>query len=102
MISTSRSGPGQLQQALGGVLSELPHVMEAALRITAPALVACIVAQITVGLAAKAAPALNVFSVSLSLVLVAGAFALIVTSPVLAREIAFVGQRAAHVLGGQR
>ena len=61
-----------------------------ALRASAPMLVAAIVANVAVGLASRAAPALNVFSVMLAAILVVGALVLLGTSSRFSSEV--IGQ----------
>ena len=89
-------------RAFASVLLHGGQVLQTAVRIAAPTVVAAMIAHLTVAVANRAAPALNVFSVALALVLCAGCMALIATAPVLVREIIAVGRAAADSVGGLR
>jgi flagellar biosynthetic protein FliR len=92
---------GGLEHALAALavpapplLERLPELFERgglvfvlALRAAGPMLVAAFVANLAVGLASRAAPALNIFSVMLAALLVVGALVLLGTSSRFAAEI---------------
>lgn len=79
-------------------LASLPErgadVILVAIRLAAPVAVAALVANLASALASRAAPGMNVFAITLSLVLVASALALVTTTPALVREV-MQGARAA-------
>ena len=58
------------------------------------------VANITMAIASKASPALNVFSVMLALFLVVGGLVLVATSPILAKDLVASAIEARDVFGG--
>ena len=89
-------------EAINTLVGHTTHLVEVALRVTAPTLIACLVAQLTVALVGRAAPAINMFTVALALVLTAGAVVLMATAPIFAREMAGIGRHAAEVMGGVR
>jgi flagellar biosynthetic protein FliR len=95
---------GALAVAAGGEhsLAALPllidragEVMILALRAAAPMLVAAVVSNLAVGLASRAAPAMNIFSVMLAATFVVGALVLTASAPSLSRELAGSALRAA-------
>jgi len=69
-------------------------VLPVAVRFAAPALIAATVANLAMGLMSRAAPALNVFSVMLSLVLVMGIAVMIATAPGTLRDISTMARLA--------
>jgi flagellar biosynthesis protein FliR len=84
-------------------LSALPLLVDRAgevlilgLRAAAPMMVAAVVCNLAVGLASRAAPAMNVFSVMLAATLAIGAVVLTASAPSLAREITGDARRAAE------
>jgi len=70
-------------------------------RIATPILVAVTVANVAVGIANRAAPALNVFSVMLTLTGILGALVLLATAPRLATELSITARRAVAAALGQ-
>lgn len=76
-----------LAAAAHGLLDGGTVVMAAALRLCAPVMVAALVANLAAALASRAAPALNVFSAAIALVLIVGAITLVSTSPAFVREL---------------
>lgn len=83
-----------LVDAYHGLMLRGAEVMVVGVRIATPILVAVTVANIAMGMANRAAPALNVFSVMLSVTGVIGAIVLLSTAPTLATEIVAVAGRA--------
>jgi flagellar biosynthetic protein FliR len=83
-----------LQRALGSLIDASADVLPLAVRAAAPMMVAAVIANVAVALASRAAPALNVFSVMLALVLVIGALALTATAPAFVREMALTARHA--------
>jgi flagellar biosynthetic protein FliR len=81
--------------ALPLLVDRAGEVMVLALRAAAPMLVAAVVSNLAVGLASRAAPAMNVFSVMLATTFVVGALVLTASAPSLAREMVGDAQRAA-------
>lgn len=92
---------GGLEQSLAALAVPAPHALDRlpdlftrggdvfvmALRAAGPMLVAAVVANLAVGLASRAAPALNIFSVMLAALLVVGALVLVGTSSRLCAEV---------------
>lgn len=76
------------------------RILENGVRLAAPLLVAGFVANITMAIASKAAPALNVFSVMLALFLVVGGLVLVATAPVFAKDIVAIAVLARDVFWG--
>lgn len=74
------------------------HVLGASVRIAAPLLLAGFVANVTMALVSKAAPALNVFAVMLSLFLAVGLVILQSTAPAFVRDLFEVGMHARDVV----
>lgn len=83
---------------LRGLIQLTEHVLLAAVRIAAPLLLAGFVANVTMALVSKAAPALNVFSVMLALFLAVGLFILSSSSPAFVRDMHQVGTHARDVV----
>ena len=79
---------------LGAILKISGELMGAAVRVSAPLLIAGFIANLTMALISKAAPALNVFSVMLALFLAVGFFILVITAPALIRELTSIAQVA--------
>jgi len=73
-------------------------LLGAAVRVAAPLLIAGFVANLTMALISKAAPALNVFSVMLALFLAVGLFILVVTAPAFVRDLSAIAQVARNVV----
>jgi flagellar biosynthetic protein FliR len=90
-------------QTLSVIVDRSGQVVILGLRGAAPMLVAALVANLAVALASRAAPAMNVFAVMLTVILVVGALVLVASAPALIRE--FVGdarmaaEAPAQVLG---
>jgi flagellar biosynthetic protein FliR len=102
LLASARVDGRTPERALESVLHHSGQILETAIRIAAPTVVAAMVAHLTVAFANRAAPALNIFSVALALVLVAGGLALVTTAPLLVREILGIGRFAAEAAGGLR
>lgn len=62
-------------------------VFDAAIRLAAPMLLASVITNLTMAIASRAAPALNVFSVMLALFLVVGCAVLLATAPIFVAEL---------------
>lgn len=77
-----------LIDASGGVMIE-------GIRMVAPLLCAAVIGNLAMALASRAAPALNVFSMTLAGLLTIGAIILIATAPAFAGELSDVARRAA-------
>ncbi len=83
-----------LADAYQGLLLRGGEVMMVGIRIATPILIAVTVANIAMGMANRAAPALNVFSVMLTVTGIMGAIVLLSTAPTLATEITVAARRA--------
>jgi flagellar biosynthetic protein FliR len=81
--------------ALPLLVDRAGEVLVLGLRAAAPMLIAAVVSNLAVGLASRAAPALNVFSVMLAATFVVGALVLTASAPSLARELTGNARRAA-------
>lgn len=77
------------------VIDRAADVFELGLRFAAPLMVAGLVANIGVALASKAAPALNIFSVMLALLLLAGGVTMFATAPAFVAELRATARLAA-------
>jgi flagellar biosynthetic protein FliR len=80
--------------AVTGLLRLGGDVLGLGLRFVAPALVAAIAVNGAVALASRAAPALNVFSVALALILIVVGAVLLATAAPFASDVSMVGRRA--------
>jgi flagellar biosynthetic protein FliR len=78
---------------------ETARVMVVGVRLAAPALVASLVSTIAAGMAARAAPALNFFSVALALTLCIGAVVMLDVAPLTVAEIGMAARRVSDVVG---
>jgi flagellar biosynthetic protein FliR len=87
-----------LVAAVGSILHHSGEILVVGLRFAAPLLIATTVANLAVALAARAAPAINVFSVMLALVVLLGGAVLYATAPSLVRETMGGGRRAAEAM----
>lgn len=74
-------------RTLASLIAASGEVLVLALRVAAPVILAVVVINLAIALASRAAPALNVFSVMLAVVLVVGGMALSVTAPSFVREL---------------
>lgn len=83
---------------LVSVVGLATSVMSHALAFAAPALIAATVLNLGLAVMNRAAPALNVFSISLTVVLIGGGLVLIATAPTLARAIDGTARDAAAFL----
>lgn len=76
------------------VIDRGADVIELGLRFAAPLMIAGLVANAGVALASKAAPALNIFSVMLALLLIAGGVTLMATAPAFVTELRGISRLA--------
>ncbi len=88
------TGPTLAAMALG-LVERGGQVFVAGARLAAPMLVAGFVAYLTAALASRAAPALNVFSVALALLLVVGGIVLLAAGPAITADIMNIARQAA-------
>jgi flagellar biosynthesis protein FliR len=91
-----------LVAALAGIIDRGGEVLVVALRVAAPALIATFVSNLAAALASRAAPALNVFSVSLALALLIGTLVLRATAPSLVSDMFGIARQAVDAAGGVR
>jgi len=87
-----------LVAAVGSIIHHSGEILVVGLRFAAPLVIASTVANLAVALAARAAPAINVFSVMLALVVLLGGAVLYATAPQLVRETMGTGRRAAEAM----
>jgi flagellar biosynthetic protein FliR len=87
-----------LLAAVGSIIHHSGEIMVAGLRFAAPLMIASTVANLAVALASRAAPAINVFSVMLALVVILGGAVLYATAPQTIRESLAGGRRAADAM----
>jgi flagellar biosynthetic protein FliR len=87
-----------LAAAVAGIVHHAGSIMVVGLRFAAPLLIATTVANLAMALAARAAPAINVFSVMLALVVLLGGAVLYATAPALVSETLGAGRRAAETM----
>ncbi len=85
-----------LAAAVASIVRHSGEIMVVGLRFAAPLLIATTVANLAVALAARAAPAINVFSVMLALVVLLGGAVLYATAPALVRETLGTARRASQ------
>lgn len=90
-----------LVDAYHSLLARGAEVMAVGIRIATPILVAVTVANIAMGLANRAAPALNVFSVMLTVTGLMGAIVLLTSAPTMAAEITAAANRAVAAALGE-
>ena len=83
-----------LAAAVASIIRLSGDVLLVGLRFAAPLLIATTVANLAVALAARAAPAINAFSVALALVVLLGGAVLYATMPQFIRETIATGRRA--------
>jgi flagellar biosynthesis protein FliR len=106
-------GAGGLEQLVGVLAAPTPQgssmgmvfdqfvnaasfVLTGGLRLAAPILVVSVIVNLAAGLASRAAPAVNVFSVAFALVLVVGGIVLIASAPTFVRDLDLLGKQAAE------
>jgi flagellar biosynthetic protein FliR len=99
MAAPPLAGFGAIGAAMG-LIRLGGDVLGLGLRFVAPALVAGLAANAAVALASRAAPALNVFSVALALILLVVGVVLLATAAPFARDLALVGRRAVDGIMG--
>lgn len=80
------------------VISRGGEVLVLAVRVAAPVLIAGIIVNVGAGLASRAAPALNVFSITFALVILVCGAVLIATAPGMVRDIGAIALRAMRIL----
>ncbi len=83
-----------LRIAASGMVESSSQVLELALRASAPMLVAATITRLAAGMASRAAPAFNVFSVMLSMMAVLGGLVLLATGPAFFREVSLAVHRS--------
>jgi flagellar biosynthetic protein FliR len=87
-----------LAAAAASIIRLSGDVMLVGLRFAAPLLIGTTVANLAIALAARAAPAINAFSVALAAVVLIGGAVLYATAPQLIRETIATGRRAAETM----
>jgi flagellar biosynthetic protein FliR len=87
-----------LRAAPSLILAQGGDVLIAGVRLAAPAIVGAMVANLAAALATRAAPALNVFSVVLALLIVVGALVLLATAPMFIAELLGTAARVPDVV----
>lgn len=92
---------GTLFAAWSSLMQRAGEVIVVGVRLATPILVAVTVANIAMGFATRAAPALNVFSVMLTLTAIIGAAVLISTAPSFAHELQLAARRAVAAALGE-
>jgi flagellar biosynthetic protein FliR len=89
-----------LFMSFGGLMKAASELFLVGIHLALPIMVSVTVANIAMGLANRAAPALNVYSVMLTLTGLMGAGILLITSPMMASEIMARAYRAMASLPG--
>jgi flagellar biosynthesis protein FliR len=84
--------------ACASIVHHAGEIIVVGLRFAAPLVIATTVANLAAALAARAAPAINVFSVTLALVVLIGGSVLYATAPALVQETVVSGRRAAEAI----
>jgi flagellar biosynthetic protein FliR len=98
VIAAAPSDAFTLHGGLDRVIHQSSEVLIAALRLAAPAIIAGTLANLGLALASRAAPALNVFSVMLAGMVIAGGIVLVATAPVFAHQVSELAERAVETL----
>jgi flagellar biosynthesis protein FliR len=90
---------GRTIAALGAdLILRSGEVLVVAVRIAAPLLLTAVIVNLATGLASRAAPAINVFSVSFAVVLAVSGLVLVATAPILMSEVVATAGRAVELL----
>lgn len=89
---------GSLPRTFAALIERTGEILPVAVRFAAPVLLAAMVANLAMGLMSRAAPALNVFSVMLTLVLMVGLGILLLAGPAFVRELTSVGTRSVDAI----
>ncbi len=89
-----------LLSVYGALMQRGSELFMVGIHFAIPILVAITVANIAMGLANRAAPALNVYSVMLSVTGVLGAVVMLAASPMMAQEITTIALRAVQAASG--
>ncbi len=87
-----------LVSATASIVRQSGTVLVVGMRFAAPLLIATTVANLAMALAARASPAINVFSVMLALIVLLGGAVLYATAPALIQETLGAGNRAAQAI----
>jgi flagellar biosynthetic protein FliR len=87
-----------LASAGASVIRLSGDILVVGIRFAAPLLIATTVANLAMALASRAAPAINVFSVNLALILVLGGAVLYATSPHFVNETLRTARRASQTI----
>jgi flagellar biosynthetic protein FliR len=85
-----------LATAVSSIVHGSGQMLVSAIRFAAPAMLASLVVYLAAGLASRAAPALNVFSVMFAVLILVGGIILLASAPAFAREISVLGRSAAE------
>ena len=88
-----------LAEVAGTVIAQSGDVLIAGVRLAAPCIVGAMVANLAAALASRAAPALNVFSVALGLLVLVGGMVLLATAPLFVAELFLAAGRVADSVG---
>jgi flagellar biosynthesis protein FliR len=74
------------------------EVLVIAIRVAAPLILTGVIVNLATGLASRAAPAINVFSVAFAVVLAVSGIVMVATAPIMIGEIASAAGRAVDIL----
>jgi flagellar biosynthetic protein FliR len=100
VIATAPADVDSIGAALLGVIDRSGDVLVLGLRCAAPAIVAGLIANLGLAVTSRAAPSLNVFSVSLAALLVIGGITLIASAPALIGEIDAISRSSIDAMQG--
>ena len=98
IIATAPSSAQNVSQAVQQIFQQGGEILVVAVRFGAPAMIAGLVANLGVSLAAKASPALNLFSVMLAALLLVGGATLMVGAPSFIRDVFGLGRYAIETM----
>jgi flagellar biosynthetic protein FliR len=101
LVSLPPASPMTVGAMVVGAIARSGDIFTVGVRLATPLVVAVFTANIALGLASRAAPALNVFSVMLAATATMGGIILFATAPEFARTIEELGHRAVGIASGR-
>jgi len=96
VLALAPAKPLVLAGSVAALIDASSTMLVAAIRFSAPVLLAGLIVNVAMAMASRAAPAMNVFSVMLSALMVLGGIVLFATAPGLIRDLGILGQHMAE------
>ena len=98
ILITAPVDSSTIAQAVPRLMAQASSVLAVAVRFAAPALLTALLINVGMALASRASPSLNIFSVMLSALLIAGGVTMIVSAPAMVYESGMLVTRSIAVM----